>query len=148
VIDSIKNIIEKYISQIKENKIIIKEKTIELGMIVIFNTTIEGSNEASSLKNNKFKKSFEEDSKQNRLTDAFRFLSSLQCTSPIQKNIMNYISISICELFRNDKPPEYYNDILSYIDKLRKSPPPTSGYNFPEAAQSVWNGIVKKCVIY
>jgi hypothetical protein len=137
------NAIEKYISQIEEKKLIMKEETAESISIVIFNTTYKGLNEALSLEHNKFKKLFEDDNKLNRLLNVFKFLNSLQTITPLQKNIMNYISISICHLFRNRRIPPSYNVVFSYIDKLRLSPHPTSGYDFPSDAQKAWNEIIK-----
>jgi hypothetical protein len=141
MIDIMINIIEKYILQIKEKKTKIKEVTTELATMVIFNTTLLGSNKASITENNKFKKIFEEENKLKRLFDIFKFLDSLQSISPFQKNIMNRISISICFLFKRQRPPLSYSIVFSYIDILRSSPHPTSGYDFPLAAQIGWDKI-------
>jgi hypothetical protein len=54
---------------------------------------------------------------------------------------LNFISISIWRLFKGEKPSYSFNNILSYIDKLRSSPHPTSEYDFPKAAQIAWDGI-------
>jgi hypothetical protein len=131
------NITEKHISQIK------KEETIEKKTKVIFNTTHEGSNESSSSEYNKFKELFEKGNKLNKLVDSFKFLNSLPSLSPLQKNILNNISISICRLLKNQKPPESYNIIISYITPLRLSPHPPSGYDYPKAAQIAWDKIIK-----
>jgi hypothetical protein len=139
VIDYMINIIEKYISQIKENKKIMKEETAENGIIVISNTTHFGFKEGSSSENNKLKKLFEEGNKLNKLIDSFNFLNSLQSLSPLQKEMLNDISISICFLFKNEKPPPSFDNILSFINKLRSSP----GHLFPKAAQNAWNAIIK-----
>jgi hypothetical protein len=145
VIDYMINIIEKYISQIKENKIIIKEEAVEYGAIVIFNTASNGSNESSSSEGNKFKKLFEEGNKLNKLVDSFKFLNSLPSISPIQREIINEISISVCYLLKQEKPPKSYDIVISYINTLRLSPHPTSedDYDFPLVAQDAWDNIIK-----
>jgi hypothetical protein len=141
VIDIMINIIEKHISQTKKKKTIIKEETAELAATVIFNTTVLGSNKALISENNKFKKIFEEENKLKRLFEIFKFLDSLQSISQLQKEMMNHISISICFLFKKERPPLSYSIVFSYIDKLRSSPHPTSGYDFPSTAQNGWDEI-------
>jgi hypothetical protein len=145
VIDCMINIIEKYILQIKENKIIIKVAVVEYGANVISNTTSFGSNESSSSEGNKFKKLFEKENKLNKLVDSFKFLNSLTSISPIQKSILDHISISICLLLKQEKPPRSYDVVISYINTLRLSPRPTSkdDYDFPLAAQNAWDNIKK-----
>jgi hypothetical protein len=137
------NIIEKYTSQIKGNKIIIKERAAESGAIVIYYTILFGFYEGTSSECNKLKKLFEKENKLNKLVNSFNFLNSLQSISLKQKRILDFISISIFRLFKNEKPPPSYNIIVSYINKLRSSPHPTSGFDFPQAAQISWEAIIK-----
>jgi hypothetical protein len=149
VIDCMINIVKKYISQLKENKIIIKEEAVEYGATVIFSTTNFGSNESPSSEKNKFKEFFEEGNKLNKLVDSFKFLNSLPSISPIQKNVINYISVSVCQLLKREKPPRSCDVILSYIDTLRLSPHPTSedDFDYPLAAQYAWDNIIKNLSI-
>jgi hypothetical protein len=87
----------------KKKKKIIKEEIFEWGAIVIFNTTGFYFYEGTSLECNKLKKLFKEENKQNKLFDSFNFLNSLQSISLIQKNILDFISISIYFLFNKEK---------------------------------------------
>jgi hypothetical protein len=143
IIDAMMNVIEKYISQIKENKTFLKKETAELGTIIIFNTTYKGVIESLSSEHNKFKKLFEDNNKLNRLLIIFEFLNSLKSITLLQKRITNRISISICYLFKNERILPSYNVVFSYIDKLRLSPHPTSGFDFPSNAQKAWNKIIR-----
>jgi hypothetical protein len=58
--------------------------------------------------------------------------------------MLDNISISIGYLFKSEKPPPSFDVILLYINKLRSSPHPTSGFDFPLAAQNAWNAMIKK----
>jgi hypothetical protein len=78
----------------------------------------------------------------NGLLNLFKYLIS-QTLSPIQKNTINHLSVGICRLLKNERPPLCYGCVLEYVSKLKSSPSPTSGYDFPSAAKNSWNGMSK-----
>jgi hypothetical protein len=88
-------------------------------------------------KKNKFKNYFDENNRLNVLLNLFKYLIS-QTLSPIQKETINCISITICLLFKNEKPPLCYGCVLEYVNNLKSSPSPTCGYDFPSAAKKAW----------
>jgi hypothetical protein len=138
VIDSLLNIIEMYINEIKEKKILLNEKTVESISIIFFNTGLEGSEAESKKEENKYKSYFDENNRLNKLLNLFKYLIS-QTPSPIQKETISYISITICFLLKNERPPLCYGCVLEYVNNLKSSPSPTSGYDFPSAAKKAWN---------
>jgi hypothetical protein len=119
----------------------LNEKTVQAISIIFFNTGNHGSNAGSKEEKNKFKNYFDENNRLNVLLNLFKFLVS-QTLSPIQKNIINHLSVGIYLLFKNERPPLCYGCVLEYVNKLKSSPFPTSGYNFPSAAKTAWNGML------
>jgi hypothetical protein len=59
VIDSLLNIIEMYINEIKEKKVLLNEETIEIISMIFLNTGMNGSNAGSKEEKNKFKDYFD-----------------------------------------------------------------------------------------
>jgi hypothetical protein len=142
VIDSLLNIIEMYTNENKEKKILLNEESFEIISKIFLNTGHFGSKAASKKEKNKFKNYFDENNRLNVLLNLFKYLI-LQTLSPTQKKIINYISITICLLLKNEKPPLCYYCVLKYVNSLKSSPPPTSGYDFSSAANGSWNGMLK-----
>jgi hypothetical protein len=140
VIDSLLNIIEMYVNEIKKKNILFNEETVLIISRIFFSTGYYGSNVGSEKEKNKFKKYFDEDSRLNKLLDLFKSLIS-QTLSPIQKNIIKYISITICRLLKNERPLLCYGCVLKYVNNLKSSPPPTS--DFPSAAENSWGEMLK-----
>jgi hypothetical protein len=150
VIDGMMNVIETYASEIKENKQKqkVNEDTCLRASIVIFNISFHGFNKLSSGEFNKFKLTFGENNKIIRLFDSFKIIVSHQPQSPTQKEILDIISISICRLLKLQKLSPIYHPVLIYLNKVRSSPSPITGYNFPLQAQIAWNEMVdaEKCL--
>jgi hypothetical protein len=142
VIDSLLNIIEMYTNEIKKKKIVLNEETVETISIIFFNTGLKGSNAGSKEEKNKFKNYFNVNNRLNVLLNLFKYLIS-QTLSPIQKGITNRISIAMCLLFKNERPPLCYGCVLEYVKNLKSSPSPTSDYDFPSTAKKVWKEMLK-----
>jgi hypothetical protein len=142
VIDSLLNIIEMYINEIKKKKIILNEETVETISRIFFKIGYYGSNAGSKKEKNKFQNYFDENNRLNGLVNLFKYLIS-QTVSPIQKEIINFISITICLLLKNKRPPLCYGYVLEYVNNLKSSPSPTSGYDFPLFAKEAWDEISK-----
>jgi hypothetical protein len=138
VIDSLMNIIEIYKNEIKAKKILFNEKTVEIISIIFFKIGNFGSTAGSEKEKNKFKKYFDENNQLNVLLNLFKYLIS-QTLSPIQKETINYISITICLLLKNEKPPLCYGCVLEYVNKLKS----TSDYDFSSAARISWDGMLE-----
>jgi hypothetical protein len=138
VIDSLLNIIEMYINEIKKKKIILNEQTVQTISMIFFTTGLKGSKAGSKEEKNKLKNYFDENNRLNVLPNLFKYLIS-QTLSPTQKETINYISITICLLLKNERPPPCYGCVLEYVNKLKSSPSPTSGYDYPSAAKYSWN---------
>jgi hypothetical protein len=141
VIDSLLNIIEMYINEIKKKKVILNEETLQIISMIFFNTGNNGSNIGSKEEKNNFKSYFDEN-KLNVLVNLFKYLIS-QTLSPIQKKTINYISIAICLLLKNERPPLCYGCILEYVNKLKSSPSPIFDYDFSLVAKNSWNEMLK-----
>jgi hypothetical protein len=142
VIDSLLNIIEMYINEIKKKKILLNEETIETISMIFFNMGFDGSNAGSKEEKNKFKNYFDENNRLNVLLNLFKYLIS-QTLSPIQKETTNTISITICKLLKNERPPLCYGCVVEYMNDLRSSPSPTSGYDFRSKAEDSWNEMLE-----
>jgi hypothetical protein len=142
VIDSLLNIIEMYINEIKEKKILLKEEIVEGISNIFFNTGLGGSKAGPEEERNKFKSYFDENNRLNILLNLFKYLIS-QTLSPIQKETINNLSVGICFLLKNERPPLCYCCVLEYVNNLKSSPSPTSGFNFPSAAKNSWNEMLK-----
>jgi hypothetical protein len=138
VIDSLLKIIEMYINEIKEKKILLNEKTVESICNIFFNTGYDGSKAGSKKEKNKFKNYFDENNRLNILVNLFKYLIS-QTPSPIQKETVDNTSITICFLLKNERPPLCYGCVLEYMNNLKSSPSPTSDYDFPSAAKKAWD---------
>jgi hypothetical protein len=138
VIDSLLNIIEMYIVEIKTKKILLNEEIIKIISIIFFNTGLYGSTPGSEKEKNKFKNYFDKNNRLNVLLNLFKYLIS-QTLLPIQKETLNNLSVGICFLLENERPPLCYGCILEYVNNLKSSPSPTSGYDFPSVAKDSWN---------
>jgi hypothetical protein len=110
--------------------------------MIFFNTGLKGSTSGFYEEKNRFKNYFDENNRLNILVNLFKYLIS-QTLSPTQKETINYISITICFLLKNQKPPLCYGCVLEYVNDLQLSPSPTSGYDFPLAAKNSWNWMLK-----
>jgi hypothetical protein len=142
VIDSLLNIIEMYINKIKKKKVLLNEEVVETISNIFFNMGYYGSTAGSKKEKNKFKNYFDENNRLNGLVNLFKYLIS-QTLSPKKKEIINNISITICRLLKNKRPPLCcYDWVLEYVNILKSSPSPISGYDFPSAAKKAWNGIL------
>jgi hypothetical protein len=142
VIDLLLNIIEMYINEIKRNKTLLNEETIGTISIIFSNTGNNGLNAGSEKEKNKFKNYFDENNRLNLLVNLFKYLIS-QTLSPILKETINYISIAICTLLKNERPPLCYGCVLQYVNKLKSSSSPIFGYDFHLAAKKAWDGMLK-----
>jgi hypothetical protein len=100
VIDSLLNIIEMYINEIKEKEILMNEETVEDISDIFFNIGLYGLDAGSEEEKNKFKNYFDENNRLNVLLNLFKYLIS-QTLSPIQKKITDQISVTICRLLKN-----------------------------------------------
>jgi hypothetical protein len=141
VIDSLLNIIEMYINEIKKKKILLNEETVEAISTIFFNTGNNGSTAGSKKEKNKFKNYFDENNRLNGLLNLFKYLIS-QTLSPIQEETINDISFAICRLFKNERPPLCYGCVLEYVNNFKPSPS-TSGYDFLSTAKNSWNEMLK-----
>jgi hypothetical protein len=112
------SIIEIYINEIKKKNILLNEEIVQAISIIFFNIGLDGLKVGFKEEKNKFKSYFDEDSRLNKLLNLFKFLIS-QTLSPIQKNIINYTSIPICLLLKNEKPPLCYGYVFEYVNNLK-----------------------------
>jgi hypothetical protein len=142
VIDSLLNIIEMYINEIKEKKILLNEETVQTISMIFFSIGLKGLKAGSEEEKNKYKNYFDENNRLNGLVNLFKYLIS-QTPSPIQKKTMDQISIAICFLLKNDEPPLCYGCVLEHVNKLKSSSSPASGYDFPSVANNSWNEMLK-----
>jgi hypothetical protein len=132
-----------YINEIKREKILLNEETAVIVSIIFINMGYYGSEAGSEKEKNKFKNYFDENNRLNVLLNLFKCLTS-QTLSPIQKETINNISITICDLLKNEIPPLCYGCVLQHVNKLKSSPSPTSGYDdFPSDAKVSWYGMLK-----
>jgi hypothetical protein len=118
----------------------LNEETIERISMIFLNTGLYGSKAGSKKEKNKFKNYFDENNRLNKLLNLFIYLIS-QTLSPIQKDTINNISITICRLLKNERPSHCYGCVLEYVNDFRSSPSPTSGYNFHSEAEDSRNKI-------
>jgi hypothetical protein len=103
---------------------------------------VNGSTSGSKKEKNKFKNYFDENNRLNGLFNLFKYLIS-QSLSPTLKEITNRIFVTICLLFKNERPPLCYGCVLEYVNNLKSSPPPTSGYDLPSGAKNSWDEMLK-----
>jgi hypothetical protein len=74
----------------------------------------------------------------NKLVDLFKYLNS-QTPSPIQKKIINFLSVGIFHLLKSEKPPLCYGCVLENVNNIKSLPSPTFGYDLPSHAKYSWN---------
>jgi hypothetical protein len=108
---------------------------------ILYNTAKFGSQTGFKKEKNKFKNYFDENNRLNILLNLFKYLIS-QTLSPIWKEIIICISIVICLLLKNEKPPLCYGCVLEYVNDFKASPSSTSGVDYPSAPKKVWNGML------
>jgi hypothetical protein len=72
----------------------------------------------------------DENNRMNILVNFFKYIIS-QTLSPTQKKIINNLSVGICLLFKNERPPLCYGCVLEYVNNFKSSPSPASGLNYP-----------------
>jgi hypothetical protein len=125
-----------------KKKVLLKEETLVFISGIFFNIELLVSEAGSEEEKNKFKNYFDENNRLNKLLNLFKYLIS-QIPSPIQKRIINSISITICRLLKNKTPPPCYYCLFEYVNNLKSSPSPTSGYDYPSAAKKLWNEMLK-----
>jgi hypothetical protein len=141
VVDSLLNIIEMYNNKIKNNKILLNEKTVQILSMIFFNIGLNGSKAGSKEEINKFKVYFSENNRLSTLFNLFKHLIS-ESLSPIQKDTINWISVGICFLLKNERPPIGYGCLLKYVNNLKSSPSAVFNYNFPLAAKEIWDAML------
>jgi hypothetical protein len=114
----------------------------------LFNTTNNGFNKTGTKEKNIFRNTFELIDGTNRMNKIFDYLHIQQNQTDQEKNIVHRISISICRLFKSDTPPSSFKNVLLYINNLKSSPSPSSGFDFPSSARNSWNGMINadECV--
>jgi hypothetical protein len=133
IIDSMMNIIEMYLNQIKNKRLTLRENVVEKAIRIIFNITKDGSETV--------KKYFNENSRFNKLIDLFEFFVS-QPQSPIKKSITIRISLSICRLLRREKPPSFCNCVIEYVYNLKSFPSSIFNHDFPLDARCAWDNMI------
>jgi hypothetical protein len=109
---------------------------------VISNISLYGCDKSLLKKTNKFKLTFKKNNKITQLFDSFKIIISHQPQLSIQKDILDHISISVCRLLKSQKPSPIYSPVLIYVNELKSSPSPTTGYDYPLAAQIAWNKMI------
>jgi hypothetical protein len=140
--DTMLSVIEKFVTQIKEDKKRLKEKVVENALITIFNIALHGSTKSKKGKENLAREAFEENNKFNRLVDVCKFLISQQQSSQEQKRITDRISLAVCRLLKSERPAPSFGCILAYVDNLKSSPPHPDGYSVSSTAQNAWKNMV------
>jgi hypothetical protein len=81
----------------------LNEETVKTISIIFLNIGNNGTNAGSKKEKNKFKNYFDKNNRLDVLFNLFKYLIS-QTLSPIQKETVNNISITICRLFKNERP--------------------------------------------
>jgi hypothetical protein len=97
---------------------------------------LKGSEAGSEKEKNKFKNYFDENNRLYVLFKLFKYLTS-QILSPIQKKIINYISITICLLLKNEIPL-HCDCVLKYVKNLK-----SQHSSFIDYANDSWNQMIK-----
>jgi hypothetical protein len=120
----------------------VSRKIVRTISIIFFKIGNFGSEVGSEKEKNKFESYFDENNRLIGLFNLFKYLIT-QTLSPIQKETINYISITICLLLRNERPPLCYGCVLEYVNNLTSSSSPASGFDFPSAAKKAWNQMIK-----
>jgi hypothetical protein len=134
VIDSLLNIIEMYITEIKEKKILLNEKTVETISMIFLWTGSCGSDAGAKEEKNKFRNYFDENNRLNVLVNFFKYLISQTLLSLIQEETINNISVAICFLLKSEEPPPCYGYILEISNRFRR---------FSFFAKEAWDKMLK-----
>jgi hypothetical protein len=141
-VDAMLSVVEKYVTQIRENRKRLDEDGVEYASITIFNIANYGSTHSEDGKVNLAKKQFEENNKFSRLVDLCKFLISQQPSSPEQRCIADHNSLAICRLLKSERPPLSFGSILAYIDNPKSSPPHPNGFDISLTARDAWKEMV------
>jgi hypothetical protein len=135
------SVVEKYVTQIKENRKRLDEGGVNNASVTIFSIALYGSALSEGGKGNVAKKQFNENNNFNRLVDVCKFFVSQHPSSPEQKHITVYFSLAACRLLKSERLPLSFGPILAYVYKLKSSPPLPNGVDISSAAQSAWREI-------
>jgi hypothetical protein len=76
-----------------------------------------------------------------RMINFFIRVKQLNSPSENLRECLNRLALSVCLLFHGRAPLVSAAPVLEYCDKMRKSPPPSEGYNFPENISISWNNM-------
>jgi hypothetical protein len=142
VINSLLKLWEKHVSETKLNGKKMNGDVIENISKVLFNVTLNGSNKTISKERNSFREYFDEIDGLKRMLEIFKYLVTQKNETIQEKRIVNRLSQSICRLLKSEKPPSLYEHVLIWVNDLKSSPQPVSGYNFPDAARNVWGEMI------
>jgi hypothetical protein len=118
----------------------LNEKVVEIISKIFFNTGNNGSTAGSKEEKNKFKNYFDENNRLDVLLNLFKYLIS-QTLSPIQKEIVDNISITICLLLKSEIPL-YCGCVLKYVKNFKSSPSAAENSSVGVLNNS-WNQMIK-----
>jgi hypothetical protein len=147
VIKSLLSVLEELIDQIKSNGRKFNEVVVKNSSMVLSNITSKGFKKTGDGEKNYFRNNFDKVDGINRLFEIFNYLQTQENQSQLEKETVDRISLSICRLFKSDTPPSY-GSVLVYVNKLKSSPSPTSGFDFPLKARKAWEKMINadKCL--
>jgi hypothetical protein len=108
---------------------------------VLYNLSLEGSITPNSNIENSVFPTFQKINTIERLINLFIRLKPLNSPSEGLRNCLNYLSLSVCLLFRGQTPLVSSGTVLEYCDEMRKLPSPSEGYDFPKVAFISWDNL-------
>jgi hypothetical protein len=141
--DLMLSVIEKYVEEIKENKKNLDEVGVENASISIYNVALFSSNESGFEKLNKMRDIFEKNNKFYRMVNLCNYLISPPPSSPEQRRITEYISLTICLLLQSERPSPSVGYTLSKVDNLKTSPRHPDDTDISKNAKKAWDGMTK-----
>jgi hypothetical protein len=142
IVPAMLKLIETHVEEMKRKRKGMDGDVVEYASRVLFNITNNGFNKAESKQKNLFVSVFDSVEGTKRMLKIFDYLRIQVNQTVKEKEIVHYISISICRLFKSDTPPQSYESVLEYVKNLKSYPTPQNGFDFPLCARIAWNGMM------
>jgi hypothetical protein len=142
VIPSLLVLLEKHMNMMKKKGKKMDELVVRHATVVLFNILLFGYRKVVYGEKNTLKSIFDTVNGIKRLYELFSYLHNQKDKSPVEKEVVNWISLCVCYLLKSDTISPSYVSLLVYVNELRSQPKPKSGYDFPSFARVCWKGLV------
>jgi hypothetical protein len=108
---------------------------------VLYDLVVKGFNIPTSSNENSLFNKFDKINAAKKFSDIFSILKSMSSSSRDIKACLNYLSLSVCRLYRGKIPPPFSGAVLEHCYGLINSPSSLMGYDFTKFAHKSWENM-------